>query len=179
MGMYKLFGKLSNEAVEELKNRIDEEKKEAQEKDISQFDFKMKLSKITYQAVIAALVFGVFMLFKAGAKSFIYDENAGQKPSMNTGMLVIGAVLIILALAVALTVKLKPLPKVRCSYLYYKGNEYHYSKIQCIKISAINTARVFLEDGNSFRISRDFENYDMFIVWAEKCGIIIERKEEL
>ncbi|MBR6837776.1 MAG: hypothetical protein IKM72_17470, partial [Oscillospiraceae bacterium] len=34
---------------------------------------------------------------------------------------------------------------------------------------------VYLSNGKKIRITRDYENYETFLVWAEKCGIDIDR----
>ncbi len=177
MSMYKSFEKLANEAIDEINNRIEAEKREAQEKDLSQFDFKIRLSKITYWIIAAAMISGLFILFRSVVSYFTYSSTTNQESTLDTGMIITAGLLILPTFIALLLIKFKPLPEVKGSYLYYKYKEYHYSEVRCIKISEINTARVYLDDGKSFWLSRDFENYDMFIGWAEKCEIPVDRKE--
>ena len=67
-------------------------------------------------------------------------------------------------------------PRIRGSLLYYNKKVYHYSQITNIKISSMHVVRVFVGKKKLFLITKDFANYQSFLVWAEKCNIKIEKE---
>lgn len=166
--------------IDEVNERIEKEKQDAGEKDLSQFDFRLQLSKLSLKIILFGGAFFGYLLLRQIFRLFLYSSMGISYRSNSTHAFL--AVILFLGLISALVVivfKTKSLPEVKCSYMYYKKKEYHYSEISSIDISAINIARIHLLDGKSFWITRDFENYDTFLCWAEKCGIPVDRTKEV
>ncbi len=67
------------------------------------------------------------------------------------------------------------MPEVKGEFFRYKKEDFHCSDINQIKVSRIRIITVYLSNGKKIRITRDYENYETFLVWAEKCGIDIDR----
>lgn len=165
--------------IDDLNERTECEKRKAKEKAVSQFSFKLKMSKLSMNIALVSIILGLIFLIKSGLATLIRSVFTDEKSAYNTEIFVIGSVFIIIGLINIIIYKFTPLKQVKGSYLYYKGKEYHYSDIKKIKISDMNIVSVFLTDGKSFRITGDYDNCTTFLVWSEKCGITFEGSKEL
>ena len=178
MKVYKSFDNLE-QIIDDFNERTEGEKREAKEKAVSQFCFKLEMAKLLMNVAVISIIIGLFFVIKFGLAALIRSLFTDERSVYNTEMIVLGSVFIIIGLINIIIFKLTPLKHVNGSHLYYKGKEYHYSDIKKIKISDMNIVRVFLTDGKSFRITGDYDNCTTFLVWAEKCGVTFEGSKEL
>jgi hypothetical protein len=176
MSLNKDYKSSTDEQIEKMRERLREERRKAQETDLSQFDFQMPLSKTSAQAIWPALGITGVMAIRYAVKNLLYVGIADEaltlkkmRPAILTGLM------LLIFIAAAIVLRFTPMPEVKGEFFRYKNEDYHYSDIFRIKVSRIGRVTVYLSNGKKIYITRDFENYETFLVWAEKCGIEIDR----
>ncbi len=165
-----------NKKLEEIEESFREERRNAFEKDLSEFDFSMPLSKATAGTILPTVSLSLVMMIRYVIKPVIYANMTGEKLTLNKLMPVIMSVLLVLVfIFAAIFFRCAPMPEVKGEFFRYKKEDFHCSDINQIKVSRIRIITVYLSNGKKIRITRDYENYETFLVWAEKCGIDIDR----
>ena len=103
MSLNKDYKSSTDEQIEKMRERLREERRKAQETDLSQFDFQMPLSKTSAQAIWPALGITGVMAIRYAVKNLLYVGIAGEaltlkkmRPAILTGLMLLIFIIFIL-----------------------------------------------------------------------------------
>lgn len=172
-----IINDLNNSVKEELEYfgiRRENEERAAVEKAVYNTKFDMNYDFNAFFVIIPIIIIGLIPIAKILIQEAI-TSSVNHTPFALTAVqiLIIGIVSVAIFFAVALLIclKVKKCPSVQTSYLYYKGEAYHYDRINYIRVSSIKTAKVYVNGKKLVSVSNWCDNYKSLIVWAKKCHI--------
>lgn len=179
-----LYERMVRRAEEMIKCQM-YEKKKLDESEVNDINFEVKVDKSFFHTflimwlVIFVIFFNTFgsNIFQEMKDGNIFDISYYSITSATCMILVVmAAVSVILCYICMIT---KPVPKVKNTYMIYKGKKYHVSEITEVRIGKMNQAKVYIHGKYAFWLSGDFINYRSFIEWLRKCKVLIKGDAEI
>lgn len=176
-----LLKEIQENMLEDLKSKTisdemiaDERRKEEIER--MQFDVRIDgRTQIMMLFMNIPLLIIAIKAFGLDIYKFVYYNQPFQFNLVEYVLLGLIVAIFVFATVCAFAMRFVSVPKVRGSMLHYDKKAYHYSEITHIKISSRQVMQVFVAKKRLFSLTRDFVNYESFLVWAGKCNIKIEK----
>lgn len=182
MGIENLFAKNMMDDALQLKNQFAEERETVKASALQDIDFLITYSKrmanmnICFSVVVFLIAFKIFA--KPVLKHLIYDEPF-EIDGLGIVMLVLLGVLIFFVIVYCIVIWTKRVIHVRNSMVYCGKKSWNYLEISKIIVNKVNVANVYSKGKKIFWISAEFDNFESFLSWAEKCHIPVERKVDI
>ncbi len=170
-----------NQSTKDLLQRKKDEKIKIDKLEHEDVDFTVSMGKEYISFMFCLFLLIMLPMFKIVGKS-ILKKILGYEESLSlTHFEVIIITFVILFIIVSFSLLIFMLkcakPRIRNSYIVYKGKYIHYREITLIKVSSLNVAKIYVNGKKCFTITGDFNNYWSFLSWAEKCNVPMIKKE--
>lgn len=171
---------MTNQAEDAIDRQVTEQEKMIKQ-EVHDADFALEFDKSSFAIMGMIWMMGIIVSLKIFGRDLFFAYQEGTLFDISTystwkiGMLilVVGAVLFFSVFCIIFA--WKPMPRIRGTNMYYRGNLIHYSEITKLVVKGrMNLTKVYLNGKYKFWISPDYINYRSFIEWAKKCNIRIE-----
>lgn len=182
MGIEKNFSKKMLESELQIRQQFSRERDEVQLSELDEIDFWTKYSKsvstMNICAFLLLLIFSFRLFGKPLIKHLIYKEPI-QFVSFSIVMIaIVGALFLFVGVYFVIIWTKKPI-HVRKGTVYCGNKSWNYLEISKIVVNKMNIANVYSNGKKIFWISAEFDNFESFLSWAEKCRIPVERKVDI
>lgn len=173
------IGKDLEDYTKELTDREEREKNAITKLEIHNIQFDVKVDKDVLNMIWLLNIPLLLMGIKAFASDIYMLVNYGKPLEFKLIEYILLAILIacfVICTMLPIAMRFVSVSSVQGSVLYYNKKKYHYSQITMVKISSRKIMSVYVGKKRLFVLTKDFINYDSFVAWARKCGVMIFRE---
>jgi hypothetical protein len=174
-----------SDAAREHQEQREEDRAQIQESDLYNVDFIIKYDRSTIRMCLGGLLLLAPFAVRSVLKTIIRNHMLGRGFDLEMSASVIFFTVLV-GLAVifvsvyAICVLRQGEIHVRHSSVFMRDKSWHYKEISQIKVNSLdNMATVYVDGRMIFWIGSDYENFESFLTWAEKCHIPVKRKSAM
>lgn len=158
------------------KEKLDAEKTALRNcrEDLSDVNFEIGKSSYTAKAFGAIVLFAVFFGGRIVLRRRIGNPEAGMS-ALDIGFWVFILLILVLAIASALTQRGRAGIRVAGKTVFCGGNCYTADEISLVKVTRwMERVEVYCDGKRVIRFPWELDNSELFIAWTKKCGIAFE-----